>query len=96
MTTGRFHTMRISILSAMFLAALPGIALAQTSQPEPPVLPPPLYAMPAQAPPPPTAQPTAPPGPAIVPGMNALYNVLTYGQHGTQCTPSPLVPTACR
>lgn len=92
MGAGRFHTMRVSVLSAMFLAALPGIAMAQPSLPPAPVTP--VYPAPQQ--PPVATRPNGPTGPIVAPGMSGLYNVLTYGQRGPRCTPSPLVPTACR
>lgn len=90
----RFPSMR-TVLIAALLAALPGLAAAQMAPP--PVLPPPLYAQPPVQPPvaPPASQPQGLQGPTVVPGMGGLYNVLTYGQHGPRCTPSPLVPTAC-
>lgn len=86
--------MRATItFAALVLAAMVGflaVAVAQPVLPPAPATPP--YPAPQQ--PPVAVQPT--PGAIVAPGLGGLYNVLNYGRNGPRCTPSPLVPTACK
>jgi hypothetical protein len=88
--------MRVTITFAMLvLAAMVGfltVAVAQPSLPPAPATP--VYPAPQQ--PPVATRPNGPYGPVAAPGTSGLYNVLNYGRNGARCTPSPLVPTACR
>lgn len=76
----------------LVLAAMVGfltVAVAQPSLPPAPL----SYPAPQTQP---ATQPNGPYGPVAAPGTSGLYNVLNYGRNGARCTPSPLVPTACR
>ena len=86
--------MRATILFAMLvLAGMVGFLTVAVAQP---MLPPAPPSYPAPQQPAPAVQPNGPYGPTAAPGTSGLYNVLNYGQNGARCTPSPLVPTACR
>lgn len=92
--------MRAAITFAMLvLAVMVGfltVAVAQPSLPPAPAAP--VYRA-AQQPPQQgydAIRPNGPYGPVAAPGTSGLYNVLNYGRNGARCTPSPLVPTACR
>jgi hypothetical protein len=79
--------MRKILIAAIAIA---GPAMAQ------PNLPPAPPSYPVPQPPAPASQPGGLNGPVVAPGASGLYNVLNYGRNGARCTPSPLVPTACR
>lgn len=82
--------MRAVLTAAVFVLAAGVPAIAQPLLPPAPVTAP---TAPQQTP-----APVQPPviTPYAAPGTSGLYNVLNYGQNGARCTPSPLVPTACR